>query len=133
VTFRRLQEDFLASKPDVCERKVEIVQRIIETRCVRAGRTSGQVLGYNDQADCDDDFLEWMPDELEEVDEDFARMKERTIEADREFRRPTSPLPLRQRSPSPNPTPTPTPTTPTLSPTASVLSEVPETQFHTDK
>jgi len=129
VTFRRLQEDFLASKPEVRERKIANIQRIIELRWVRAGRMSGQVLGYNDQVDCDDDFLEWMPDELEEADEHFARMKEHTIEADREFRRPTSPLPLRESSPTPT-TPSP-PVAP--SPASSLLSEIPETQFPADK
>lgn len=131
VTFRRLQEDFLASKPDVRERKVEMIQRIIESRWIRAGKESGQVLGYNDQEECDNDFLDWVPAELDEVDEQFARMKERTIEADREYRRPSSPLPLRESTPSPAPVP-PTSSVP-VSPSSSLPSEIPETQFPTDR
>jgi hypothetical protein len=83
VAFKRLEDDFLSSSAEVQAKKISNIQVAIRTKWKECGRGDDiPIIGWNDQADHDEDFLTWIPEDLAATDEEFARIHERTVLAE---------------------------------------------------
>jgi hypothetical protein len=84
VAFKRLEDDFLSSSAEVQAKKISNIQVAIRTKWKECRRGDDiPIIGWNDQADHDEDFLTWIPEDLAATDEEFARIHERTVLAER--------------------------------------------------
>ena len=66
---------------------------MIGVRLDQSGKTTGQVQGYNDQKDFDEEFLNWTPAALLDEREEFRRLNAENIEAEGELRHSRSEAP----------------------------------------
>jgi len=70
--FRRLDADFCSSSPDVQAKKIDNIRRMIRRRIYSTGTDPAMAQPPNDQGSFDEDFLDYVPEELiEQPDNSF--------------------------------------------------------------
>ena len=132
VGFRRLQDDFLSSDGRVQKKKFHDIQRLICVRWEQAGNSLGQTEGYKDQQGCDEEFLDWVPEELVDERDEFRGLTAENRQLEEEVRRmetrpaPTTPTTMSAPAPAPTPTPALAPTSrPAPRPTSPHFAPIP--------
>jgi hypothetical protein len=84
VAFKCLEDDFLSSSAEVQTKKISNIQVVIRTKWkqCRCGDDI-PIIGCNVQAHHDEDFLTRIPEDLAATDNEFTRIHEHTVLAER--------------------------------------------------
>jgi len=73
--FRRLDADFRSSSPEVQAKKIDNIRSMIRRRIHSTGTDPAMAQPHNDQGSFDEDFLDYVPEELiEQPDNSFNRL-----------------------------------------------------------
>jgi Domain of unknown function (DUF6532) len=73
--FRRLDADFCSSSPEVQAKKIDNIRSMIRRRIHSTGTDPAMAQPHNDQGSFDEDFLDYVPEELiEQPDNSFNRL-----------------------------------------------------------
>ena len=73
--FRRLDADFRSSSPEVKAKKIDNIRSMIRRRIHSTGTDPAMAQPHNDQGSFDEDFLDYVPEELiEQPDNSFNRL-----------------------------------------------------------
>jgi len=73
--FRRLDADFRSSSPEVQAKKIDNIRSMIRRRIHSTGTDPVMAQPHNDQGSFDEDFLDYVPEELiEQPDNSFNRL-----------------------------------------------------------
>jgi hypothetical protein len=73
--FRRLDTDFRSSSPEVQAKKIDNIRSMIRRRIHSTGTDPAMAQPHNDQGSFDEDFLDYVPEELiEQPDNSFNRL-----------------------------------------------------------
>lgn len=73
--FRRLDADFRSSSPEVQAKKIDNIRSMIRRRIHSTGTDPAMAQPHNDQGSFDEDFLDYVPEELiEQPDDSFNRL-----------------------------------------------------------
>jgi hypothetical protein len=73
--FRRLDGDFRSSSPEVQAKKIDNIRSMIRRRIHSTGTDPAMAQPHNDQGSFDEDFLDYVPEELiEQPDNSFNRL-----------------------------------------------------------
>jgi hypothetical protein len=73
--FRRLDADFRSSSPEVQAKKIDNIRSMICRRIHSTGTDPAMAQPHNDQGSFDEDFLDYVPEELiEQPDNSFNRL-----------------------------------------------------------